>query len=140
PPQALRLFRDRLRPTTEAPPAKLRPLIAELDSPQFERREAARRQLTAFGEAAAPALRAALQAGPSAEQRRRIEQILGALRGPPSSGSLRHLRAVEVLERIGNAEAHEVLAKLANGVPEARLTREAKATLERMARRPGTRP
>jgi RNA polymerase sigma factor (sigma-70 family) len=140
PPHALRLFRDRLRPTTEAPPAKLRPLIAELDSPQFERREAARRQLTAFGEAAAPALRAALQAGPSAEQRRRIEQILGALRGPPPSGALRHLRAVEVLERIGSAEAHEVLAKLANGVPEARLTREAKATLERMARRPGTRP
>jgi hypothetical protein len=140
PSHALRLFRDRLRPTTETPPAKLRPLIAELDSPQFERRETARRQLTAVGEAALPALRAALRSSPSAEQRRRIEQILGALRGPPSPEVLRHLRAVEVLERIGNAEAREVLEKLTKGVPEARLTREAKLTLERLARRPGTRP
>jgi RNA polymerase sigma factor (sigma-70 family) len=140
PPHALRLFRDRLRPVTETPPAKLRPLIAELDSPQFERREAARRQLTAFGEAAVPALHAALRAGPSAEQRRSIEQMLASVRGPRSPEALRHLRAVEVLEQVGNAEAREVLEKLANGVPEARLTREAKVTLERMARRPGTRP
>jgi WD40 repeat protein len=140
PPQALRLFRDRLRPTTEPPAAKLRPLIAELDSPEFERREAARRQLTAFGEAAVPALRAALRAGPSAQQRRSVEQILGAVRGARSPEALRNLRAVEVLERVGNAEARELLEKLADGVPEARLTREAKVTLERVARRPGARP
>jgi WD40 repeat protein len=138
--QALPLIRDRLRPTTEAPPAKLRPLITELDGPEFERREAARRQLTALGEAALPALRAALQAGPSAQQRRSIEQVLGDLRGEPAPEALGQLRAVEVLERVGDAGAREVLEKLAQGVPEARLTREAKATLERMARRPATKP
>jgi hypothetical protein len=65
---------------------------------------------------------------------------LGAVRGARSPEALRHLRAVEVLERIGNAEAREALEKLADGVPEARLTREAKLTLERMARRPAPRP
>ena len=140
PRHALRLFRDRLRPTTEAPPAKLRPLIADLDSSQFERREAARKQLTAIGEPAVPALRAALQAGPSAEQRRSIEQVLAAVRGPRSPEALRHLRAVEVLERIGDVEVRELLEELAKGEPEARLTREAKSTLERLARRLGAKP
>jgi hypothetical protein len=77
PPQALRLLREHLRPTTEAPPAKLRPLIAELDNPQFERREAARRELTGLGEAAVPALRAALQAGAASRS------------WPPSAGRAR---------------------------------------------------
>ena len=45
------------------------------------------------------------------------------------------LRAVEVLERIGTPEARQVLAKLADGAPEARLTQEAKASLQRLAKR-----
>ena len=53
---------------------------------------------------------------------------------------MRQLRAVEVLELIGNDAARELLGALAKGVSEARLTREAQATLERLARRPPTRP
>jgi hypothetical protein len=41
---------------------------------------------------------------------------------------------VQVLERLGTAEARELCASLAGGVAEARLTREAKATLRRMSR------
>ena len=40
-----------------------------------------------------------------------------------------------VLEAIGSAEAKQLLESLANGAPEANLTREAKAALERLARR-----
>jgi hypothetical protein len=136
PAHVVRLFRDRLRPATEGPPDRLRQLIADLDSPQFQQRETARQQLTALEDQAVPALRAALRANPPLEQRRRIEQILDALRVVRAPETLRSVRAVEVLERIGNAEARAVLEKLAKGVAEARLTREAQASLMRLARRP----
>lgn len=41
-------------------------------------------------------------------------------------------RSVEVLERISTAPARDVLAALARGLPNARLTREAKASLKRL--------
>ena len=66
----------------------------------------------------------------------------------PNPGQVRHfavdmvaaeemqaLRAVEVLEMIGTAEARKVLEGLARGAAECDLTREAKAALERLARR-----
>jgi hypothetical protein len=52
---------------------------------------------------------------------------------------LRPRRAVEVLERAGTAEARQLLEHLAEGEPEAFLTREARAALDRSARR-GPRP
>jgi hypothetical protein len=42
---------------------------------------------------------------------------------------------VTVLERIGTAQAQQVLKTLAQGMPKARLTREAKASLERLSKR-----
>jgi hypothetical protein len=57
-----------------------------------------------------------------------------------TSEPLRQLLAVEVLEHIGTAEACELLTKLAGGAPGARLTREAKAALERLKRRPKAGP
>jgi hypothetical protein len=140
PGQAIGLFRDRLRPVAEGPAKKLRLLLADLDSPEFQRRRDAAKQLTALGERAGPALRAALKAGPSLEQRRQIVQILEALQAVPSGEALRHLRAVEVLELIGTDEVREMLGTLARGIPEARLTREAKASLQRLARRPIPKP
>jgi RNA polymerase sigma factor (sigma-70 family) len=140
PEQASRLFRDRLRPIREGAPDKLRQLIADLDSGEFETREAATKQLIDLGEGAGPALRAALKASPSAEQKKRIGEILDSLNCEPSGTALRQLRAVEVLELIGNDAARELLGALAKGESEARLTREAQATLERLARRPPTGP
>ena len=58
------------------------------------------------------------------------------VRTAPSGNSLQALRAVELLEHIGSREARQVLERLAKGAPEARLTREAKASLERLALRP----
>jgi hypothetical protein len=115
---------------------QLRSVLADLDSTSFPRREAASRQLTSLADRAGPALHAALKTDLSAEQRRRIEEALATLTAVPPANALRDLRAVEVLERIGTPEAGLVLEKLARGAPEARLTREAKATLERLARRP----
>jgi hypothetical protein len=48
---------------------------------------------------------------------------------------MRLLRTIEVLEHAATPEARQFLEKLAAGATEARLTREAKASLERLSRR-----
>ena len=86
-------------------------------------------------------MRKALESDPSPEARRRIGKLLDALAGPVTAGeALRVLRAVEVLEYIGTPEAQAVLKELAQGAPEARLTQEAKAALDRLAKRPAAKP
>ena len=47
------------------------------------------------------------------------------------------LAAIEALEHAGTAQAEQLLQVLAKGAAEARLTQEAKASLERLAKRPG---
>jgi hypothetical protein len=79
-------------------------------------------------------LRQALERRPSPETRRRLNDLLalpaGRLRGPEV---LRALRATQALEYVGTPAARQVLAALAQGSPQARVTQEAKATLERLA-------
>jgi hypothetical protein len=68
--------------------------------------------------------------------RRRIEELLVKLdRMEMKPEWVRPLRAFEVLERIGSAEARQLLEKLASGDAEARLTREAKAAVGRLIAR-----
>jgi hypothetical protein len=82
-----------------------------------------------------PAVPKALEAQPSAEQRRRIEALLASSRVVPSPEKLRQLGAVEVLELTALPDAREPLGTLAKGAPEVRLKREAEASLERLAKR-----
>jgi hypothetical protein len=76
---------------------------------------------------------------PSLEQRRRLEMMLEKQdeeRRSPSPQRLRILRALEALELAGTPEAAQLLQRLAGGAPEACVTREAKAALERLTMRP----
>jgi RNA polymerase sigma factor (sigma-70 family) len=137
PVQALPVLRDRLQPVKPASRQHSDKLVADLDSPQFAVRDAANRELQRLGELAAPALQRVLAGQPSVEMRRRVQALLDRCEGPVAPPEqLPLLRAVEVLERIGSAEARGVLSELASGAPEARLTREAQACLRRLARRP----
>jgi WD40 repeat protein len=106
--------------------------IADLDNDDFGRREAASKQLTAFGAQAEPALRKALNETQSAEVRSRVRPLLKAVGEwvVTDPDTLRSLRAIWVLERIGTPEARAVLEDLAKGAPEARQTQEAKAALD----------
>ena len=70
----------------------------------------------------------------SMETRRRLEQILSALSDVPGPDTLRTIRAIMVLERIGSPEAQGVLEALSRGAPGARETEEAKASLQRIAK------
>jgi hypothetical protein len=141
PASAVPLLRGRLRPAPVPDAARLRRLLAELDSDQFAAREEARKQLEAVGEPAKGALQRALADKPSLEMRRRLRSLLRKLSGPVTRpDALRALRGLAVLEDVGTAEARRVLEALAKGEPEARLTRGARASLERLARRTGAGP
>jgi hypothetical protein len=111
-------------------------MIADLGSDQYSRRKKATQQLEKLGEPARSALTQALKDGPSPEVRRRLERLLAKLDGPlTASEELRNLRSLEVLEYVNTPKARVVLKALAQGAPEARLTLDAKAALERFAKR-----
>jgi hypothetical protein len=67
------------------------------------------------------------------EGRRQAERLLARHRGRLSPRRLQQVRAVEALEHAGTAEARRLQEALAGGMPEARLTLEARATLRRLA-------
>jgi WD40 repeat protein len=115
---------------------RLRKWIADLDSDQFAVRQRATQELEALNESAIPELRKALAAQPSVEARRRLEDVLRRLESSPSAEGLRSLRAVEALERIGTPKAQAMLQNLAAGAPGVRLTEDARASVERLRRRP----
>jgi WD40 repeat protein len=127
------LLKARLRLAAAPEADRLRRLVAELDSAEFAVRDKANRELERLGDLAEPALQEALKGNPSAEAAKRIGQLLDKLQEPISDPEqLRYIRAVEVLERIGTSEAAELLKALAKGTPAARVTKEAKASLERL--------
>jgi hypothetical protein len=125
------------------PPAQVKKLtdaeiercIADLEHDDFQRRERAQRELAQVGKAASAALTKALQSEPSTEKKRRLTELLDALKTRrPRPEMVRPTRALEVLERIGTQEAKQVLEELAKGDPDAKLTQDAKATLKRLSR------
>ncbi|HEX5269063.1 MAG TPA: hypothetical protein VFW33_01185, partial [Gemmataceae bacterium] len=96
-------------------------------------------ELVRLGEPVLSAARKALAGKPSAEVRRRLEDVVEQVAGRAASPDARAaMRAVEVLERAGTPEARALLKELAEGVPEATLTGEARATLGRLGTRGAT--
>jgi RNA polymerase sigma factor (sigma-70 family) len=132
--QAVPLLKGRLRPAPALDGLGIDRLVADLDSDQFAVRQNASHELRGLGDGAGPALSKALAGKPSAEQRRRLQELLRELATVRSPERLRELRSVEVLEHLGTPDARQVLVSLAGGGDDARLTREAKASLERLAR------
>jgi hypothetical protein len=142
PEEAVPFLKERLRRAAEAEERAGR-LIADLDSDQFQIRERASRELTKLGPDAAFALWAALQGDLSAEVRRRIQAIQDKMKRPGGEAAGSDPRSIRlslaVLEEIGTPAARQVLEGLAKGPETSRLAREARAALERLAKRRNTR-
>jgi hypothetical protein len=131
---AARYLSAKLKPVQPVEEKRLARLIADLDSAEFDRRERATAELGRLGEMAASAINKVLAAKPTPEARRRLDRLVQSLAKPAhSADELRNLRAVEALGHIATPEARRVLSALAEGAPDARLTKEAKASLKRLS-------
>jgi hypothetical protein len=134
PRETVAFLRERLRCLESPGEETIAKLVADLDSLDFTTRQRASDELSKLDLLAERALRKALTGQPSLELRRRVQKLLEQLAGAPSGAQLQALRAIEMLERIGTADARHVLEQLAKGAPGARLTREARASLSRPGR------
>src|SRR5262249_20324187 len=139
PRQGVPFLSDRVQPMVPTL-ERLKQLIADLDSDKFVVRQKASKELELLGDPAEDALRGVLESKPSMELRKLVVGLLTRLKSERefwSGERLRLWRAMQVLEIVGSTEAQAVLKTLASGAPTSRITKEAKAALERVARRGG---
>jgi hypothetical protein len=127
--EAVRFLRERMTVPVVPSEEAVKGWLKGLDSPVFAVRQQAQKALTAAAELIRPHLEAARRTA-SAETSRRLEQALNSTQ-TPTPERLRQLRACEVLEGIGSAEAVGVLRAWAAGPPGAWLTVEARMSLAR---------
>jgi hypothetical protein len=132
PDRALPFLRKHLQPTQPADAGKISRLITGLDAGKFAERQQASKELESAGELVVPLMEKALANRPPLETRRRLEELIAKLsRWAPPANALRHLRAVEALERMGTPGALTLLSRLAKGAVGAGLTEAAQAALRR---------
>jgi WD40 repeat protein len=132
--QSVAYLQKVLAPAATAEYEKISQFLRDLNSQRFPVRERAIKELEISADMALPGLKALRKNPPSEEVRRRVAILLKKLEGvQPSPRTIRALRAVEVLEKIATKEARHHLGALSRGVPEARLTQDAKAALNRLA-------
>ena len=120
-----------LRGAPAADDKRIGRLIRDLESDSFAARRQAFDELEKLNDSAESALRKSVE-GPSAtlESRRRVEDLLGRVDAWWEQ-QWRLVRAIEVLERIGGAEAVAALDRIARTKVGTRLGREAEAVLRR---------
>jgi WD40 repeat protein len=124
-----------IEPVAEPDGKKVQAWLKDLDDSSFKVRTAAFEELARLGDRVEGALRKALADRPSAEAKKQIERLLRAIPDLPTEAQdIRNERALLVLEQVGSKNAQECLERLAGGAASARLTREAKAALQRLQR------
>jgi WD40 repeat protein len=120
--------------------------IRDLDSNRFAERERASQELGLILDEAEGHLKTARQSKPSAETQRRIDLLLQAKTTGFTGKKLQRFRVIEILEHIAGPGAAAgpdtarlaavaLLKEFAARPPEARMTREARVSLERLERR-----
>ena len=139
---AVNWLEGKLRPVGKPDAAKVKKWLAQLNENVQTKRDEASRELAALGPLIETEVKQALADPPSAEVKRRLEELQRDLRSLWSSDpdTVRAVRAIYVLERVGSDKAVALLKKLAEGEAAARLTREAKISLERLEVRKPSKP
>lgn len=137
PDRALPFLFDRVKPAHLPDAATTQKLLVDLDSPAYRTRESATKRVHDLGNSAKPFVESALQEVASPEVRKRLEDVRANVRegDPPRGDDLRRLRALYILERAATKESRAKIEELANGLPTARVTLEAKQVRRRMIER-----
>jgi WD40 repeat protein len=136
PAKSVAYLRTLFKPAPAADKQAIAQLIKDLDSDVFAAREKATTALQKLGDAAEPALKKLLDDSSPPEVQERARELLQKLAGARIAPErLQVLRAIEALEYIGTPEAQTALREVAQGAFAAQVTREAAASLERLAKR-----
>jgi WD40 repeat protein len=131
PAATLDVLSKHLKPVSDA---DLDRYVADLGSDVFAKRDKAMKELGRMEFAVAEPLERILAGKPNLELRLRAEKLLKALEEPSIQPHFwASWRSVAVLEQLDTPQARQVLATLAKGAPQARLTQLARAALERLA-------
>jgi WD40 repeat protein len=129
---AVAYLKEKLQPV-QSVGDQVRELLPKLDGEKYATREAAFGALKKLGPVIEMDLCAALEGKVSPEMRKRLQKLVDSWeKRPTSAEELRGVRAIQVLERIGSAEARAVLARVAEGAPGAWLTQQARLALKRL--------
>jgi WD40 repeat protein len=130
--QTVPLIKERIRPVPPIWPKQIDAWIGQLDSKSFKEREHAMRELEKAGFSGELALMKALESNPPLEVRQRIEMLLPKLQAPANPELVRAMRAVVILEAIGNEPARAVLKDLAGGAEGSPITEAAREAIKRI--------
>ena len=132
PDKALALLKEKLKPAKSPPAKELAAWIEELGANEFAKREEAMKRLKAYGRTIESSLRQAASRTANAEQKKRLNELLSGYQSVASRTpeEIRAIRCVQVLEKLKDPEAKQLLRELAKGEPSAILTQEAKKTAE----------
>jgi hypothetical protein len=129
-------LREHLKPILAPDAERVKKLLRDLDSDDFETRTQAQQQLTEMAWLIASQLRQVREKTNSAEVKRSLGLILESVEPMLSDGAkLRPLRVIEALERAGTSDALDVLRDLSKGHADVWQTQDAKLALERLTRR-----
>jgi WD40 repeat protein len=134
---AVQMIDDLVKPVQVVDVAKIRSIVANLDSELFATREAASRKIESFGRADAIAFLGLASEKDSAELSARVE-ILRRRVALAMPDFLREMRAVQVLERIRTDASVGLLEKYARGEASHPLTISSKEALRRINKENGT--
>jgi dipeptidyl aminopeptidase/acylaminoacyl peptidase len=142
PKQAVEFLGKQLKGPAPLDADRIDKLLRDLDNDDFETREKAQQELQNGGELVEKALKKiAMEKKLPIEAERRVAEVLQVYAGRSVYIEQRCQRgALEVLERLGTPEAKKVLQTFADGPADAFLTREAKASLDRFAKRAAAKP
>jgi hypothetical protein len=125
--KAVTLLEARVAARKAPDEARIKQWIADLDSPLFAARQQAEKDLRSLSGQAESHLRKQLKSNPSLEVRRRIEELLREIEARNlTAAEVREARAVEAMGWVNTEAARALLAKWAEGDPNATLTKAAK--------------
>src|SRR5262249_4670550 len=129
----VKLFSEKIKTAEATDPKRMQRWLADLGSSEFAVREAASNALHGLDRQVVPYLEEALKSAASAEVRGRVKKLLEQLQGTENTPEqLRQIRAVMVLEQIGDGESKSLLGRWAEGPVGSLLTIEAASALHRL--------